>query len=72
MTYRISYEQIAAPAASGRAQRIESLRTEHEALRRARDLLDSGDHGAIAVHDDAGGVLAGIRLQLKLGVRVTD
>jgi hypothetical protein len=67
MTYRISYEggvPISWPNTS--AVRTEMFRTEQEALKRARELLD-GDYHAVAVHDDSGKVLGGVRLQLKVG-----
>jgi hypothetical protein len=52
--------------------RTEYFRTEHEALKRARDLLEDGDHHAVSLHDSSGSVLAGIRLQLKLGASIAD
>lgn len=76
MTYRISYEDD--PAAQtgaegyGGVTRSEYFRTEHEALKRARDLIDNGDHYAVAVHDGTGRVLTGILLQLKLGAAIVD
>jgi len=54
------------------AERIEYFGTENEALHRARELLDSGIHHGIAVYDDAGNALVGVRLQLKLGVCVAN
>ena len=53
-------------------QRTEYFRTEFEALRRARQLLENGDHHGIVVHDDAGSILTGILLQLKLGAAIAD
>jgi hypothetical protein len=71
MAYRISYgDQLTAPTASWRDQdtlEMESFATEHEALRRARELIEEGEHHAVAVCDDCGQVLTGIRLQLRLG-----
>jgi hypothetical protein len=71
MAYRISYEEKMAIAASDRrmedAPRTESFETEQEALKRARELIEEGDYDAVAVCDDSGEVLGGIRLQLKLG-----
>jgi hypothetical protein len=52
--------------------RTEYFRTEYEALKRARQLLEDGDHHAVSLCDSAGGVLAGIRLQLKLGASTVD
>jgi hypothetical protein len=72
MTYRISYDDgVAAMACSRRnetVKRTEYFRTEYEALQRARQLLDDGDHHA----DNSGSVLAGILLQLKLGASIAD
>jgi hypothetical protein len=70
MTYRISYDrQIAAgsQAMHRRIAAIEEYHDEHEALRRARALLDDGEHHAILVSDGAGNTLGGVRLQLRLG-----
>lgn len=75
MTYRISYEDGWAPAtraARGGTECTEYFRTEHEALRRARELIDSGVHHGIAVYDSDGNALSGVRLQLKLGACVAD
>src|SRR5580658_10411473 len=69
MTYRISYDRhIVAKAAAThrRAAEIEEYGTEREALRRARDLLDNGEHHAVLVSDGDGNSLAGVRLQLRL------
>jgi hypothetical protein len=52
--------------------RTEYFRTEYEALQRARQLLEDGDHHAVSLCDSSGGVLAGIRLQLRLGAAVAD
>jgi hypothetical protein len=43
--------------------RTEYFRTEYEALQRARQLLEDGDHHAVSLCDSSGSVLAGIRLQ---------
>ena len=76
MTYRVSYEDDLAPETGaegyGGMTRSEYFRTEHEALKRARDLIDNGDHRAIAVHCGDGRVLTGILLQLKLGAALVD
>ena len=71
MTYSISYDD-GSPSATkeSRAEgltRIETFRTEQEALNRAFRLLDDGTHHAISVCDGSGNVLSGVRLQLKLG-----
>ena len=69
MTYRISYDDGRAREA---VKRSEYYRTEFEAMRRARELLEDGDHHGIALHDASGSVLTGVRLELKLGMAVTD
>jgi hypothetical protein len=71
MAFRISYDD-SAPVPVWRARREQSARTEvfeteREALRRARELMEVGDCHAVAVSDDSGEVVGGIRLQLKLG-----
>ncbi|HWX31573.1 MAG TPA: hypothetical protein VNZ53_29590 [Steroidobacteraceae bacterium] len=76
MTYRISYDDgLAATTGAGgheEVTRTEYFRTEYEALQRARQLLEDGDHHAVSLCDSSGGVLAGIRLQLRLGAAVAD
>jgi hypothetical protein len=71
MTYRISYDETRTLAAD-RTQaealaRTEYFRTEHEALNRARELLETAGHHGVSLADASGNVLGGIRLQLKLG-----
>jgi hypothetical protein len=67
MTYRIFYEDgVPISRRNTSTIRTETFRTEHEALKRARELLD-GDYHAVAVYDNSGTVLGGVRLQLKLG-----
>ena len=74
MTYRICYDDGLATNARDREamQRSEYFRTEFEALRRARQLLEDGDHHGIAVHDDSGSILTGVLLQLKLGAAMAE
>jgi hypothetical protein len=71
MSYRISYYDTMPPSLRKWRQQdsacTETFETEHEALNRARELLDDGEVHAVAVADDSGTVLGGIRLQLKLG-----
>jgi hypothetical protein len=71
LTYSISYDDGLASVTQERREegltRIETFLTEHEALNRARRLLDDGTHHAISVCDSSGNVLSGVRLQLKLG-----
>ncbi len=74
MTYRVSYED-ALTSTSGSQEgvtRTEYFRTEFEALNRARQLIESGNHHGVAVHHGAGGVLAGVLLHLKLGMQAAD
>jgi hypothetical protein len=52
--------------------RTEYFRTEYEALQRARQLIEDGDHHAVSLCDSSGSVLAGIRLQLKLGATIAE
>jgi hypothetical protein len=71
MSYRISYyDMMPAPLKKWRNQEgacTETFETEREALNRARELLEDGEVHAVAVVDDSGNVLGGVRLQLKLG-----
>jgi hypothetical protein len=77
MTYKISYvtsrAEVTDPPQEG-ATRTEYFGTEYEALHRARELVESGVHHGVSVCDanGAGDVLAGVRLQLKLGASPTD
>ena len=48
--------------------RSERFSTEHEALRRARELLDEDPCTVVVVYDQAGSQLYGVRLHLKLGL----
>jgi hypothetical protein len=76
MTYRISYDDGLAAMAGARGHervaRTEYFRTEDEALQRARQLLEEEDHHAVCLYDGTGSVLAGIRLQLRLGASIAD
>ncbi len=71
MTYRVLYGDAMAMAGDDRHldERVRSERfsTEHEALRRARELLDEDLSAVVAVSDAAGNLLSGVRLQLRLG-----
>jgi hypothetical protein len=69
MTYRIIYNETADlwAVAEERAAATEEFSNEHQALRRARELLETGEHHRVAVDDGAGNLLHGVRLQLKLG-----
>lgn len=63
MSYQIHYEE---PGGDAPARR-ERFRTEAEALRRAGELLEENDAYVVSIADDAGRVVSGVRLQLKLG-----
>jgi len=71
MAYHVLYGDAAAMASRDRHldERIRSERfsTEHEALMRARELLEEDLSTAVAVTDRAGNLLSGVRLQLRLG-----
>ena len=72
MIYRISYEDGWAAIAETGAMRTEYFRTKHEALHRARELIESGVHHGVSMYDADGTALAGVRLQLKLGASAAD
>lgn len=69
MTYRIIYGETAdiLVTPEPRVASTEEFSTEHQALRRARELLETGEHHRVAVDDGTGNVLHGVCLQLKLG-----
>jgi hypothetical protein len=71
MTYRVYYGDVVAVAGRDvhldERVRSERFSTEHEALHRARELLEQDAGTAVAIHDAAGNRLCGLRLQLKLG-----
>lgn len=46
--------------------RSERFSTEHEAFRRAREILEEDPCTVVAIHDRAGNQLHGVRLQIKL------
>src|SRR5690242_9472197 len=72
MTYQVLYGDTASMAGRDRhldkRVRSEQFSTEHEALRRARELLEEDPCTVVAIHDRAGNYLHGVRLQLKLGI----
>jgi hypothetical protein len=74
MAYRISYDDKLPNSGSDRrpddVSRTETFDTEQEALIRARELIEDNDCCAVAICDDSGEILCGIRLQLKLGLAV--
>ena len=71
MTYQVSYavRLNTAPEDEREADavEVEEFSTEYEAFRRAREVLQDGDRGAVSVRDSSGNVLCGVLLQLKLG-----
>ena len=72
MTYRVVYGNEKAIEAAIRRDdstaRSERYSTEHEALNRAREILEEDERRTIAICDASGNVLlGGICLQLKLG-----
>lgn len=70
MSYRIIYNEIPAPRAAVTPQErvwTEEFQTEHQALGRARELLETGEHHAVAIRDHSGNELCGVRLQWRLG-----
>jgi len=69
MNYRISYKDGWTETG---ATRTEYFRTEHEALHRARELVESGVYHGVLVYDRDGAALAGVRLQLRLGASAVD
>jgi hypothetical protein len=66
MSYRLYYGD---PVSVVRYARSEQFSTEHEALQRARELLEENCAATVAIHDAAGNRLNGLSLQLKLGYR---
>ncbi|HWD57943.1 MAG TPA: hypothetical protein VG308_06670 [Stellaceae bacterium] len=70
MSYRIIYNETPArPEETARRDTTwtEEFAHEHQALGRARELLETGEHHSVAVCDHSGNELHGVRLQLKLG-----
>ena len=65
MTYRIIYGASGGPTPV--RVRTEEYPNEHQALGRARELLETGEHHGVAVDDGAGNRLHGVCLQFKLG-----
>ncbi len=72
MTHRISYDDSLAARDHEKVTRTEYFRTEYEALQRARQLLEEGEHRGVCLYDSSEGVVAGVRLQLKLGASIAD
>lgn len=76
MSYRIIYSETLLCgdeiASAEDMAASEEFATEHQALSRARELLETGEHHGVAVRDDRGNELCGVRLQLKLGASTRD
>jgi hypothetical protein len=69
MTYRVvcGAALVHAIGDADDTARSERFSTEHEALKRAREILEQDERHAVAICDAAGNILGGVRLQLKLG-----
>jgi hypothetical protein len=71
MTYRVFHGDVLAMSNPDRQVddrvQVERFSTEHEALNRARQLIEKDETTTVAICDAAGNLLAGVRLQLKLG-----
>lgn len=71
MTYRVFYGHALAMSDRDRHQqdgvRHERFSTEHEALNRARELLEDDERAVVAIRDGAGNQVSGVCLQLRLG-----
>jgi hypothetical protein len=71
MSYRIIYNETTTPRAQTESRQgavwTEEFSTEHQALGRARELLETGQHNSVALHDHSGNELYGVRLQWRLG-----
>jgi hypothetical protein len=71
MSYRVIYNETSATRAAAERRRgtiwTEEFPTEHQAMGRARELLETGEHHGIAVHDHSGQELSGVWLQWRLG-----
>lgn len=71
MSYRVIYIETSlprpTPARRQATMSSEEFATEHQALGRARELLEAGVHHDVAMHDHSGNELSGVRLQWRLG-----
>lgn len=76
MNYRISYYDATLLSLkkwrNQDGECTETYATEHEALRRARELIDQGEVHRVVLTDHSGTALGGIRLQLKLGFSAVE
>lgn len=75
MTYRVYYGDGLAMSRRDRhldeRVQVERFSTEHEALKRAREIIEEDASIVVAIGDATGNLLGGVRLQLKLGYSVT-
>jgi hypothetical protein len=71
MSYRVIYNEASLLRPSTGQRRgstsSEEFPTEYQALGRARELLETGEHHGVAMHDHTGNELSGVRLQWRLG-----
>ena len=71
MTYQVFYGDALAMSRRDLHQQdgvcFECFSTEHEALNRARELLQDDERTIVAIRDAAGNQVSGICLQLRLG-----
>jgi hypothetical protein len=71
MSYRVIYKEPSLPRTDPRrwqgAVSSEEFAMEHQALGRARELLETGEHQGVVMHDHSGNELSGVRLQWRLG-----
>jgi hypothetical protein len=67
MSYRIIYNEIPTTERRRSTMWTEEFSNEHQALGRARELLETAEHHAVAVRDHSGNELSGVRLQWRLG-----
>lgn len=71
MSYRVIYQEAAVPQAKTERREgtvwMEEFSSEHQALGRARELIETGEHHGIAMRDHGGNEISGVRLQWRLG-----
>jgi hypothetical protein len=76
MTYHVLYGDAAAMGfgdyQADERVRSERFSTEHEALMRARELIEEDASAVVAVSDRSGNMLSGVCLQLRLGYTTCD
>jgi hypothetical protein len=71
MTYKVLYEDRPPIWTHQRSNlRTETFDSENAALGRARQLLEDEERYGVSIRNDRGEVVAGVRLQLKLGFPV--